>query len=77
MPNTLKIFLVVCILIFLIYVIINVKRNKLSIRNSIVWLVMGIAIIICVFQINNLEIIASCVIYIFIHWSEIRMQQIE
>ena len=44
MPNTLKIFLVVCILIFLIYVIINVKRNKLSIRNSIVWLVMGIAI---------------------------------
>lgn len=61
MPNTLKIFLVVCILIFLIYVIINVKRNKLSIRNSIVWLVMGIAIIICVFQINNLEIIAKFV----------------
>lgn len=61
MPSSLKIFLVISILIFLIHVINNVRKNKLSVRNSIIWLIMGIVIIICVFQINNLEYIAKLV----------------
>lgn len=61
MPNSLKIFLIISILIFIIHVLNNVKKNKLSIRNCIVWLVMSIAVIICVFQVDNLTALAHLV----------------
>ena len=62
MPNSLKIFLlIIWILFFLIHVILNIKNNKLSIRNSIIWIIMGIAIIISIFQIYNLEKLAKLV----------------
>ena len=54
LPNTLKIFLVISIIIFMLHVLNNVKKNKLSVRNCIVWLVMSISVIICVFQVENL-----------------------
>ena len=38
LPNTLKIFLVISIFIFILHVFNNVKKNKLSVRNCIVWL---------------------------------------
>ena len=59
MPNTLKIFLVISIFIFILHVFNNVKKNKLSVRNCIVWLVMSIAVIICVFQVENLTYLAN------------------
>lgn len=58
MPNTLKIFLIISIIIFMLHVLNNVKKNKLSVRNSIVWLLMGGAVIICVFQVENLTVLA-------------------
>lgn len=61
MPNSLKIFLIISILIFIFHVLNNVKKNKLSIRNSIVWLVMSVAVIICVFQVKNLTELAHLV----------------
>ncbi len=61
MPNILKIFLIISISIFIIYVLHSVKKNKLSIRNSIVWLVMGGAVIICVFQVDNLTKLAHLI----------------
>lgn len=61
MPNSLKIFLIISILIFIIHVLNNVKKNKLSIRNCIVWLVMSIAVIICVFQVDNLTALANLI----------------
>lgn len=61
MPNSLKLFLTISMLIFLVHVISNVRKNKLSVRNSIIWLVMSIAIIICIYQINNLEVIAKII----------------
>ncbi len=60
-PNILKIFLIISISIFIIYVLHSVKKNKLSIRNSIVWLVMGGAVIICVFQVDNLTKLAHLI----------------
>ena len=55
MPNTLKIFIVAFILIFLFYVVKNVEDNKLNIQNALIWMVMSIGIIISTFQIENLE----------------------
>lgn len=60
-PNILKIFLVISISIFIIYVLHSIKKNKLSIRNSIVWLVMGVVVIICVFQVDNLTKLAHLI----------------
>ena len=58
MPNTLKIFLIISIIIFMLHVLNNVKKNKLSVRNSIVWLLMGVAVIISVFQVENLTVLS-------------------
>ena len=58
LPNTLKIFLIISILIFVVHVLNNVKKNKLSVRNSIVWLLMSVAIIISVFYVKSLTILA-------------------
>ena len=59
LPNALKIFLIISILIFVVHVINNVKKNKLSVRNSIVWLLMSFAIIISAFHIKSLTVIAN------------------
>lgn len=58
MPNILKIIVSISILIFLFYVLRNVKRNKLDIKNALIWIVMSTLIIICIFQIENLQKIA-------------------
>lgn len=58
MPNILKILIIISIIIFMLHVLSNVKKNKLSVRNCIVWLVMSIAVIICVFQVDNLTKLA-------------------
>ena len=61
MSSELKIFLTLSILIFFAYVIINVKNNKLSVRNSIIWLIMCIAIIICIYTIPLLAVISHLI----------------
>lgn len=55
MPNTLKIFIIAFIILFFLYVLKNVRDNKLNIKNALIWMVMSIGIIICTFQVENLE----------------------
>lgn len=55
MPNILKIFIIVCILIFLFYVIKSVKDNKLNIKNALIWMAMTIGIIVCTLLVDSLE----------------------
>ena len=59
MPKKLIIVLIISILIFLFYVLKNVKQNKLNIKNSLIWIILSIGIIICTLQINNLEKLAK------------------
>ena len=59
MPNTLKIIIIICMLIFLVYVINNVKHNKLNIQNALIWIVLSIGIILTAIFINQLHFIAN------------------
>ena len=59
MPNELKVVLVLSILIFLIYVLKNIKRNNLNIKNALIWIIISIGIIMCVFLIEPLRVIAQ------------------
>lgn len=61
MPKKLIIVLIISILIFLIYVLRNIKQKRLNIKNSLIWIIMSIGIIICTFQIDNLEKLAKIV----------------
>ncbi len=61
MPSSLKIFSTVVIAFFLLYVLRNVQKKQLSVRNSIIWLLMGVAIIFCLFQMPLLRKIADLI----------------
>lgn len=61
MPKKLILILAISIIIFLLYVLKNIKQGKLNIKNALIWIIMGIGVIICVFQINNLEKLAKIV----------------
>lgn len=47
--NSLKIFLLIITLIYFIFVLKAVKQQKMPIKSSILWLVFGIIMIICIF----------------------------
>jgi len=53
-PNRLIIFVIVTLLIFLIFIIKNINDKNLSIKNSLIWIFLVIALIISCFQIDNL-----------------------
>lgn len=59
MPSILIFVIMISILIFLIYVLENIKNNKLNIKNALIWIILSFGIIICIFQIDNLEILAK------------------
>ena len=59
MPLSLKFILSIFILLFLVYVVVNVKKEKISIRHAILWIFISIVAIICIFQIENLSIVAD------------------
>ncbi len=59
MPNSVKIISTIILCIFLLYVLKNVKSKQLSVRNSIAWLIMGISVIICFYQIPTLRKLAD------------------
>lgn len=59
MPSSAKIILTLCLLIFILYVINNVRHKKLSVRNSFIWLIMAITTIICIWIIPLLYIFAK------------------
>ena len=61
MPNILKAFIIICILIFFIYVIKNVKNNKLNIQNALIWIGLSIGIIISVIFVDSLDEIAELI----------------
>ena len=61
MPSILKMFIIVCIILFLIYVIKNVKNNNLNIQNSLIWIVMSIGVIICTIFENLLKEIPAAI----------------
>lgn len=48
MPKKLIILIVLSALLFLIYVLKNIKYQKLTIKNSIIWIILALGIIIAV-----------------------------
>ena len=58
MKSSLKVFIIVFILIFLIYVFKNIKKGKLNIQNGLIWIAMSICIILCVIFIIPMKKIA-------------------
>ncbi len=58
MPKNLIILVVLSALLFLVYVLRNIKYQKLTIRNGIIWLVLILGIIIVVFCYSFFEKIA-------------------
>ena len=47
--SSLKIFLFIITLVYLIFVLKAVKQQKMPIKSSILWLTFGIVMIICIF----------------------------
>ena len=58
MPKNLIILVVLSALLFLVYVLRNIKYQKLTIRNGIIWLMFILGVIIVVFGYNFFEKIA-------------------
>lgn len=48
MPKKLIILIVLSALLFFIYVLKNIKHQKLTIKNSIIWIILALGIIIAV-----------------------------
>lgn len=61
MPNIAKIFVIVLIVIFFLYVIKNIKSNKLNIQNALIWMMLPIGVILVVIFIDKLTILAKLV----------------
>lgn len=61
MPSILKAIIIICILIFLIYVIKNVKHNKLNIKNALIWIALSLGIIITVIFVEQLHYVVKLI----------------
>lgn len=59
MPLSLKVILSLSIVLFLGYVFKNIKDKKVSIKHALIWIIMGVVAIICIFQIENLSHLAD------------------
>ncbi len=59
MPLSLKIILSLVIVLFLLFVFKNIKDKKFAIKHALLWFIMGIGAIICIFQIENLSYLAD------------------
>lgn len=59
MPKKLIILVVLSVLLFLVYVIRNIKYQKLTIRNGLIWLMLILGIIVVVFGYSFFEKIAN------------------
>lgn len=58
MPKNLIILVVLSALLFLVYVLRNIKYQKLTIRNGIIWLMLILGVMIVVFGYSFFEKIA-------------------
>ena len=61
MPSKLIVLIIIILVVFLILIIKNIKQKKLSIKNSLIWIFLLLGVIICCFQISNLEKLAELV----------------
>lgn len=61
MPNELCIVIIVFMIVFFAYVMKSIAHHKLSVKNSLIWTVLVIGVIICLFQIDNLEKLAKLI----------------
>lgn len=61
MPRELCIVIIIFMIVFFCYVMKNVAHHKLSVKNSLIWAVLVIGVIICLFQIDNLEKLAKLI----------------
>lgn len=59
MTSTLAILLIISMIIFFIYVLYQIKKNNLTVKNGLIWLVMAVAIVICVFSIEHIKFLAK------------------
>jgi len=61
MPNNLAILIIFSIIVFLFHVFKQIKKNQLNIKNALIWMLMSVCIIICIFQIDNITSLAKLV----------------
>ena len=59
MSARLMIFVILVVVLFLIYVIRSVKNGTLSIRNSLMWIILSVAMVLSVVALPLLERFAS------------------
>lgn len=59
MSKTLSILLIISMIFFFIYVLFQIKKNKLTVKNALIWLIMAVSIILCVLSIEHIKVIAQ------------------
>lgn len=47
--NNLKVFLLIVTLIYFIIILISIKNQKIPIKSSILWIIFGVLMVICIF----------------------------
>ena len=60
-PVSLKIFLLVCIGVFLLYVVKSIKDGKIEIRHALLWILIAVLAAVSVFFANELGVLAGLV----------------
>lgn len=59
MPKKLEILIIISALVFFIYVLRNIKNKKLTVQNTIIWMVLAIGIVILALGSNFFEKMAQ------------------
>lgn len=54
MSGKLKMILILIMLLFLIYVFKAIKRNKISTKNALIWVIVDIVVVFCIIFVNPL-----------------------
>ena len=61
MPSVAKIFIIIFMVVIFLYVIVNVKHNKLNIQNALIWMLLPIGVIIAVLFLKELTSLAELI----------------
>lgn len=59
MSIKLKIILIFIMILFLIYIFSVIKRNKISTKNALIWVIADIIVIFCILFLKQLLVIAN------------------
>lgn len=59
MPNRLKVLIIISVVMFFYYAFRNIKRNKVSIQDILIWFIISIGMILAIVFIDPLASIAD------------------